>query len=428
MDSRHPSRTVATTLLVMSLVAGLVACGPTSASPNGSARPASPGATASQSASAGEIPVGTAGAAVGGAIGELSPAPSVDVAALFTKAMRVPLTANASVEGEMTIGSATYPFEGESTIDGPDNHQTVTVSIPGAPERTETMTLDGIKYVNRGGLWFEDPKALGSGSGSDLSSVLKSVLDVTDAGVVTKGGESLHHLKPRQDAPIPISAIGMADPGGDGTATFDFYARSDGTLAALAMNATWTAVNGSARTPVRMTLVYTFSNVGDPVVIERPAQVWTTFTSKRFKYSIALPSDWEAEQSKGRKKPDVLLSADVAGVYVYRFPTYDASLNSVTSAYVDDLKRSKTKAKVTSNKPATVDGSRARRLEWTNVYKGTRSWNIDAVVVRGTYVYFFEYSSLEKTTKADRDLFDAFLNSVTLPGKGAVTTRSNPST
>ena len=197
MDSRLPSRTVATTLLVISLVAGSAACGPTSASPNGSASPASPGATASPSASAGEIPVGTAGAAVGGAIGGISPAPSVDVAALFTKAMRDPFRANASVEGEMTIGSATYPFEGESTIDGPDNHLTVTVAIPGAPERTETMTLDGIKYVNRGGLWFEDPKAEGSGPGSDFSSVLKSVLDVTDAGVVTKGGR----VPPSPEAP-----------------------------------------------------------------------------------------------------------------------------------------------------------------------------------------------------------------------------------
>ena len=313
MDSRHPLRTVAMALLVISLVAGSAACGPASVSPNGSASPASPGASPSPSASAGEVPLGTAGAAVGGALGGTSPAPSVDVAALFTKAMRVPLTANASVEGEMTIGSATYPFEGESTIDGPDNHQTVTVSIPGAPERTETMTLDGIKYVNRGGLWFEDPKAAGSGPGSDFSSVLKSVLDVIDAGMITKGGESLHHLKPRQDAPIPISAIGMADPGGDGTATFDFYARSDGTLAVMAMTATWTAVDGSSRTPVRMTTDYTFSNVGDPVVIERPAQVWETFTSKRFKYTIARPSDWEAEQSTGQKKPDTLLGADLTG-------------------------------------------------------------------------------------------------------------------
>ena len=73
MGFRHPSRTVATTLLVISLVAVSAACGPTSASPNGSASPASPAATASPSASAGEIPLGTAGAAVGGAIGGIVP-------------------------------------------------------------------------------------------------------------------------------------------------------------------------------------------------------------------------------------------------------------------------------------------------------------------------------------------------------------------
>src|SRR4029079_540230 len=101
MDSRHFLRTVAMALLVISLVAGSAACGPASVSPNGSASPASPGASRSPSASAGEVPLGTAGAAVGGALGGTSPAPSVDVAALFTKAMLVPFRANASVEGEM---------------------------------------------------------------------------------------------------------------------------------------------------------------------------------------------------------------------------------------------------------------------------------------------------------------------------------------
>ena len=112
-----------------------------------------------------------------------------------------------------------------------------------------------------------------------------------------------------------------------------------------------------------MTVDYTFSNVGGRGR-RTPAQVWTTFTSKRFKYSIALPSDWEAEQSKGRKKPDDLLSADDRRV---RHPLPDQAPRSTsgTSGYVDDLKRTKTKAKVTSNKAATVDGLRARRVEWS---------------------------------------------------------------
>jgi hypothetical protein len=418
MDSGHHSRTIASTVLVISLLAGLAACGPSAGSPNGSAGSAAPSATASQPASIDDK--------AGGANGGNSPAPNVDVAAAFTKAMEDPFRANASVEGEMTVGSATYAFTGESTIDGPDNHQTITVAIPGAPERTETMTLDGVKYVNRGGIWFEKPEAEeASGPGSDFSSVLKSVLDVTDAGMVTKGGRSLHHLKPRHDTPIPISAIGMADPGGDGTATFDFYARDDGTLVVLEMNATWTAVNGSARTPVRMSLDYTFTDVGRPVAIDHPAQVWVTFTSKRFKYTIAHPSDWEAEQGTGRKKPDLLQSAEQTGVYINRYPNGGGSLNEVTSSYIDGLKGLKTKVKVTSNKAASVDGSRARRLEWTTVYEGERAWVVEVVVVRGKYVYYFEYITLEKTTKADRDLFDSFVKSVTLPSKATGTSSSS---
>ena len=183
---------------------------------------------------------------------------------------------------------ATYAFTGTSQIDGQDNHQRVTIAIPGAPERTETLTLDGVKYENRGGLWFQKPDAEpGSGPGSDFSSIMKSVLDVADVGVVTKDGRSLHHLKPKKDTPIPISAIGMADPGGDGTVTFDFYASDDGTPVVMVDE----REPGPRSTDhlghrVRMTLDYTFSNVGGPVDIACPAQVWTTFTSKRFKYSI----------------------------------------------------------------------------------------------------------------------------------------------
>ena len=213
MKRTHPSRTIATTVLVLGLVAVMAACGPTSGSPNGSAGPASPVATASPSGYVDPAASGSAGTAGGGAIGGTSPAPSADVPALFLKALRDPFRADASVEGEMTVGTATYAFTGTSQIDGQDNHQTITIAIPGATQRTETLTLDGVKYENRGGLWFEKSDTeQGSGPGSDFSTIMKSILDVTDVGVVTKDGRSLHHLKPKNDTPIPISAIGMADP------------------------------------------------------------------------------------------------------------------------------------------------------------------------------------------------------------------------
>ena len=285
------------------------------------------------------------------------------------------------------------------------------------------MTPDGASsYVNRGGSVVRGSEGGGCpGPGSDFSfSVLNSVLDVTDAGVVTKGGESSIHLKPRQSAQIPISAIsGIADPGGDGTGDISTSTPgSDGTLAVLAMSATWTCGQRvGADLPVRMTLDYTFSNVGDPVVIERPAQIWTTFASEAI-LSTASRSRPIGKRNRARAgRSPTSSSAPTA----WRACTSTASRptaprsSSGTSAYVDDLKRSKTKAKVTSNKAATVDGSRARRASNGRArHKGDAPWTISMPWWSAAHACsLFEYSSLEKTTKADRDLFDAFLKSVT---------------
>ena len=204
MKRTHPSRTIATTVLVLGLVAVMAACGPTTGSPDGSVGPTSPNATASPSASVDPAASGSAGTASGGAIGGTSPAPSADVPALFLKALRDPFRADASVEGEMTFGTATYAFTGTSQIDGQNNHQTITIAIPGATERTETLTLDGVKYENRGGLWFEKSATeQGSGPGSDFSTIMKSILDVTDVGVVTRDGAAAPSPEAKERHPDP---------------------------------------------------------------------------------------------------------------------------------------------------------------------------------------------------------------------------------
>ena len=119
-------------------------------------------------------------------------------------------------------------------------------------------------------------------------------------------------------------------------------------------------------------------------------------------FASRYPSDWEAHQSKGKTKPDELLGADATGVYVNRYATKGATLNSVTSGYVGELKRT-SKAKVTSNTATSVDGLRARRMEWSATFDGTRVWEIDTVVVRGKQVYYIGYATLEKPTATDRD-------------------------
>ena len=105
-----------------------------------------------------------------------------------------------------------------------------------------------------------------------------------------------------------------------------------------------------------------------------------------------------------------------------RYPTNGYSLNAITAAYVKTIKRTGTKASVSSNSPATVDGSKARRIEWTSVFKGTREWDIDVLIIRGKNVYVVEYSSLAKITPADRSTLDAFLSTLDLPGTASTST------
>jgi hypothetical protein len=407
MNRSHSSPTLAMSVIAIAVALALAACGSSSGSP------ASPAETAAPSVATG-----------GPAPSRAAPSPSIlgtqrpatDVAASFIKILGSgAFRANATIAGEMTLGSATFSLTGTSAFNGPDSHQTMTVAIPGAPQRVETLTVGGVSYIDRGGLWFQKPaESPGSGSTSDFNSAMRSMIDVTDVGIETRNGESLHHLKTRESARTLLSALGVADPAGDGTMAFDVYARDDGTPVVMAIAAAWTDVAGSARQPVTLNVDFVFSNVGGQVVIEKPAQVWATFNSKRFGYSIAYPSDWEKHPSGGKTKPDAIESAEGSGVYVYRSLGCGCSLNTVTSVYVNTIRHS-VKAKVTSNTVAKVAGVRARRLEWSAVYDGTRVWNVQVLLVRGKYVYSFDYGSLEKTSDSDRALVDDFLSSLTLP-------------
>ena len=246
---------------------------------------------------------------------------------------------------------------------------------------------------------------------------MRSILDVTDVGIETRQGQALHHLEPRDRASIPMSAIGATTSTGDGVVTVDFYVKDDGTPVVMAIEASWTQVNGAATMAASMAVDYTFSNVGGRIAIAPPEEVWATFTSKRFGYSIAYPSDWEAHPSAGKTKPDELLGADSTGVYVNRYATKGATLNQVTAGYLAELKRT-SKAKVTSNTATSVDGLRARRVEWSATFDGTRVWEIDTLVVHGKQAYYIGYATLEKPTATDRTIVENLIASMAFSPKG----------
>lgn len=408
MTTRGPSRRLATTYLALTLAVVLAGCGsstpPTSAS-------ASPATVASAT------PVDRSPSPTATSTPAPSPTPKPDVAKPFLAILTSrTFAATAKIAGEFRLGSATFPVTGTYDVRGSDNRQSMTIAIPKATQTTESLTAAGVTYTKRGGLWFVKPAAAaGSSSGADLASSLRSLLDLVDTGTVTKGGRTLHHLEPRGSTSIPLSAFGASDPTGDGVVTLDFYAEEDGTPVVMTIAATWTQPTGKTTERASMTIDYTFSNVGGQVVIDAPQQVWTTFKSKRFGYTMSHPVDWEAEQSPAKRQPDTFYSAEATGVVALRAPSGGFSLNALTSAYVREVKGSFKKVSMSSNKATTIDGVKARRIEFAGTYKGTPTWHVEIVVVRGKNFYVFDYSSLAKLTTTDRAIFDAFVSTVDLP-------------
>lgn len=406
MTHRGPSRPIATISFALALALALAACG----SQNGSPSPvtvavASPTPTPLPTASPTESPIPSP-----------SPTPTVDAAKPFLAIFTNPrFAANATITGTIEVGAVSYPVSGAYDIRGTDNRQSLTVAIPNASQVTESVTTAGITYVQKGSLWYVKPAATTPATGNaSLASAMRSILAVTDVGIETRKGQDLHHLQPPSTAVIPVSAFGASDPTGDGKVTIDFYVRDDGTPVVMSLALTWTQVSGATRTPAAMALDFEFSNVGGSIVISAPKQVWKTFTSKRYGYSIAYPDDWEVTPSKKKDKVDLFFSAEDTGVAVVRYPTRGITLNEIVSGYRSYLKK-ESKAKVVSNMAVTVDSVKARQLEWSSVYKGDRIWHLETVVVRGKSVYFVVYSSYAALTATDRAAADAFVSTVDLP-------------
>ena len=415
---------LATVVAGLVLVTTVAACGSAPSPSPGAPAASSPAAPApvsgepSPSGSASSAPSSSAGSngatGSGGGSAIMSPQPIDAAKAFLSTLQRGDFEAEATITGQATVAAKTLDISGTYTVRGADSHTIMKV----ATSTQETLTTNGVTYERRNGLWFVKPATSGGSSG--IGSAFQRVLDVREAGIATRDGDELHHLV-SNGPPLPMSAMGMD---GQGTITIDFYVEDDGTLRDMVMRLDGTPAGSPG--PMTMTMDFAFSKIGGPVVVGQPPQVWTTFSSKRYGYSVAYPADWDVEPSPSKSKPDSFWSADESGFFVYRYPTGGASLNSITSTYIRTTKRAGTKVALTSSDPAQVDGNKARRLEWAATFKGTRHWSLEAVVVRGKYVYFVQFDSLAPITNADRDRYESFLSTIDLPGAAPSAAATTP--
>jgi hypothetical protein len=338
-----------------------------------------------------------------------SPTPA-DVSAPFLKAMNDPaFSATADISGTMSVGPIKGTITGDAVFSAGDSSMNMAIDLDVLKQTTSQIHVDDKRWSKKEpGPWLEDPKPAPGSADTSIGSILRSLVKVTDLGVVTKNGASLHHLKFAGGDSVSGSMVGL-DPASTKGAEFslDFYAHPDGTPAVMSMAGSWTQVNGAAELPATMDMDIAFKDVGKPQTIKPPTDVWVVYTSKAKGYSMAHPADWKVTSTKSEDT----YAIDGQG-YVYVAPT---AYKGSTAKFAADLKASYTKTfkgAPASESPKQLGGVPAIRLiyEFTND-AGQDVTVADDVVSRdgtGWEVYLATGGGQE-----DISIFDAFVSTFT---------------
>ena len=400
MPTRPRSRGPVTAICFLLIALVAAACSPNEPAP-------SPGTLSSPSAPA--EPVGTTPSPTAPSA---KPSSQLDVVAAFRAEMASMQALDTSIDGTVTVGATTVPVKGSLLSRGADSHQTFTISANGKTQTTETIALGGTTYTRRGEVWFATPTK-SDPSASDMGAAFeRSMAGLTDLGPTSINGRTLHRMAPPPGTTIPMSSFSAAPGSSDGVMTVEFYAEADGTPAIIAVDATWTQKVAKTDTPASMHLDMVLADGGTPPTIEPPSPIWVTKPSKRLAYTLAYPSDWDADLASKPSGTDYYYGLDGEAIAVTRTKKCQCTLNAVATELVR-YQRQHTKAfKAIKNTTARVGGLRARRIESRGTYAGGRSWDLTYLVVRGKYMFVFDYSSDAPLTATDRKAAEQIMQAV----------------
>ena len=400
---RSPRAVVPPLLLIIALV--VAACGGDAPSATARTSPApSPG-----SGQAGALVPTTPSPVPASAL----PSPPLDVVAAFRSKMGSQRGFEARIEGTVKVGATALPVEGSLLVDGPDSHQTLTFKTGGTPQTAETMTVDGTSYAKRGDVWFGTPTTLDAAKDTVNAAFGRAIAGLTDLGPTSTDGRTLHRLVPPSGTTVPMTSLATAPQGSsDGAMRIEFFAEADGTPAIIALDATWTQKVGDADQPASMHLDMVLADGGTPVTIDAPSPVWTTGKSKRLGYTIAYPTEWDVEFARKTSGLDTYYGLEGEALTATRTTKCRCSLNALATELIRYERRQIKGFKAIGNATTRVGGLRARRIESRGTYPGGRSWDLTYLVVRGKYLFVFDYSSDAPLTANDRAAAEQMMRTV----------------
>ncbi len=306
--------------------------------------------------------------------------------------------------GTFRFGSQPVRVTGHGRFIGHDSVDVSTASLRGQKVTVIDITANGTDYEKvEDGPWVERPVA-------HVDAILDRLTTAEDLRIETKAGLPLHHLRPPEGFEIIPSDLGLQDEGVSGLeASIDMFAKDDGTPVVIMISAAWTQPEGR----VRGTQTYQLSDIGSPVSVAAPTNVWKTFTSLRSGYRISYPSDWSSEKRAGTQLFSAPSGARV-GISALSVPP-GAGLNQVVRAEIAaDLRRF---GPLEAHERIVIGGERAHLLTFHSKIYGMQTFVLVAVALHGSQRFGAFWVSRSGSESADRAMFHKFLSTVEFTGQ-----------
>jgi hypothetical protein len=365
------TRTRASTLIAAALAATFVAaCGATPT-------PTAPAATPAPIAVPSPVRTSTP-----------SSTPAADVSGAFaTKMLDRGFSGAGEITGTMKVGALAGTISGSMAVRGADATVDMRVEFPGVSSSSTAIVSTGGRTFKSadGGPWFEDLSDR-AGTNPMQAAFAGAALRVEDRGIVTKLGRRLHHLVPSGTA-LTAADLGLGDNIANARATIEFFARDDGGLAIVSVEVAGEMDSGGGPVPASMTMDFALDGSA-PDTIEPPDGVWTTFTSKRHRYSIGVPAGWTAFPGKGKSTIDAfgLSTIEFSAVGLERQPRGADGLDGYVKAFIAAERRD------LGDRPETNEGTRilgkpARELTYHRRIDGKAVFIVVSLLVRGRDAY-----------------------------------------
>ena len=308
----------------------------------------------------------------------MTPAP--DVVTLLAERFAAVTSGEVALAGTLVVGNVQATFTGSSRSNGPDEASTFTTTVGGRASTDERVQLGGTRYLKRtGGPWLIDTSPARN---SDLDGALKRAIGAAkdlDAG---ETGAANHRVE-AANQPFDPAALGFATQSANGTATYAFLSKVDGTPVSVSIKATWRQPAGEQTVDASVDLTLTFVRMNTKPSISTPSPVWQTYVSDRWAYSVAYPHDYDHAKEK---EADYFFAPSYGLVSVTRVDAEGYTLNEIAQATLAQTKKAM-KAGTATNEAATLGGVKGRLLTLAGTNEGVKVTVYELLALKGKFVY-----------------------------------------